>query len=404
MAKMAYVTDKMVPGKAGKERRRWLAKWKQDGKIREKAFDKEREAKAYAAEMQVKHEGRDLSDTQERQRKVVMFADLAKDYLDGLEAGKDGADPLEGQTLRTYRRYLDNHAIPFFDLIGGSVSSITSENMEELRARCIKNMTAARSIREVLRLTKAVLAYGVKRKIIDAVPGADVTIKPTRSEKTEAKIHRDKSAFTPTQLSALLSAADSLAQDPNRTIARAWLIYRPMAYFLAHTGARISEARGFPRDAFDKVANKIHIRQRAAEKGELGNTKSADGIRSLPLHPALIEPLDAALRLHSHDLLFAGAKGTPRSYHNLYNRMLLPLRKRANERAKRGEGVPVPALGFHGFRHSYAARLIAGGANLKQLQVWMGHHDPAFTIKQYGHLFDDDGSAVAVMSRMLLPA
>ena len=403
MARMAYVTEKIVPGKAEKTRKRYLAKWKQDGKVREKAFDMKREAKAFAAEMQDKYEGRDLSDTQEGQRKVVLFTDLSKDYLAELEVGKDGGDPLEGQTLRTYQRYLDNHAIPFFEFLGGSVASITLGNMEELRARCIKKMTAARSIREVLRLTKAVLAYGVKRGIIDSVPGANVTIKPTRSEKAESKIRRDKSAFTPAQLSALLAAADSLAQDPNRTIARAWLTYRPLAYFLAHTGARISEARGFPRDAFDKTANKIHIRQRAAERGEIGNTKSADGIRSVPLHPGLIEPLDAALRLHNHDLLFAGTAGTPRSYHNLYNRMLKPLHKRANERAKRGEGVPVPALGFHGFRHSYAARLIAGKASLKQLQVWMGHHDPAFTIKEYGHLFDDDGSADAVMSRMLLP-
>lgn len=401
---MAYVTEKIVPGKAGKTRKRYLAKWKQDGKTREKAFDMKREAKAYAAEMQAKYEERGLSEVQEGQRKHVLFEDLAAEYLAGLEQGVDGGDPLEGQTLRTYRQYLQNHAVPFFSFKGGTIASIRLSDMEELRDRCAAKMTSAKSIREVLRLTKAVLAYGVRRGIIDAVPGADVTIKATRTEKAEAKLRRDKAAFTPAQLTALLAAADDLAADTNRGVAKAWLIYRPMAYFLTHTGARISEVRGFPRDAFDENADKIHIRQRAAEKGEIGVTKSADGIRALPLHPDLTGPLNAALRLHNHDLLFASTEGTPRSYHNLYNRMLKPLVKRANERAVRGEGVAVPSLGFHGFRHAYAARLIAGGANLKQLQVWMGHHDPAFTLKEYGHLFDDDGSTAAVMARMALPS
>jgi integrase len=401
---MAYVTEKMVSGKGGKERKRYLAKWKQDGKEREKAFDMKREAKAYAAEMQAKFEGRDLSDLQDTQRKKVVFEDLMNDYLRELEEGKDGGDPLEGQTLRTYRRYLENHALPYFRLKGGVVASITKGDMEELRTRCARVIVSARSIREVLRLTKAVLAYGVGRGVIDVVPGADVTIKTTRLEKAQNKLNKDQAAFTPPQLAALLAAADSLAEDRNRGTARAWQLYRPLAYFLAHTGVRISEARGFPRSAFDKTNDKIHIRQRAAEKGEIGVTKSAEGIRSIPLHDDLIAPLEAALKLHNRDLLFGSAKGTPRSYHNLYNRMLTPLVERANKRAEAGKGVPVPALGFHAFRHSFAARLIKGGANLKQLQVWMGHHDPAFTLKEYGHLFEDAAGDQAIMARMTLPS
>lgn len=401
---MSTVFKKEVPGKAGKTRLRWLARWMQDGKKREKAFDTQREARAFAAEMQVKHEGKGLSKVQEVQGGKVLFEELANDYLRELERGKDGGDPLEGQTLRTYRKYLENHAFPFFELKGGAVSSITREDMEALRARCGERIASAKSIREVLRLTKAVLAYGVGRGVISSVPGADVTIKTTRAEKAEAKLAKDRAAFTPAQLGALLAAADDLASDCNRGVARAWVTYRPMTYFLTHTGARISEVRGFPRDAFDKASGKIHIRQRAAEKGEIGVTKSAEGIRSLPLNPALVEPMEAALRASNHSLLFASAEGTPRSYHNLYNRMLTPLIKRANERAARGEGVPVPALGFHGFRHAFAARLIKGGANLKQLQVWMGHHDPAFTLKEYGHLFEDDDSVAAVVERMALPS
>ncbi|WOI29132.1 hypothetical protein [Sulfitobacter dubius] len=44
--KMAYVTEKMVPTKGGKRKKKYLAKWKQDGKTKEKAFDMKRDAKS----------------------------------------------------------------------------------------------------------------------------------------------------------------------------------------------------------------------------------------------------------------------------------------------------------------------------------------------------------------------
>lgn len=407
---MAYVVDKMVPGKAGRERKVFIARWKQDGKTREKSFSKQKEAKDYARDMEARHEQAGQSSVASGPAKKASFEELATLYTAALEAGYDGRDPLEAQTLRTYRSYIAWHAQPQFAPYG-DCRAITAGDMEELRETLTKKLVGGeklspRTIREVLRLSKAVLAFGVKHGYLEAVPGALVTLPPTRREKAANKAKKDEGVFTPAQVEALLQAADSLAADKNRQIARTWQLYRPLAYFLVWTGARISEARGFPRSGFDKAAGLIKIRQRAAEAGEIGVTKSAEGRRDIPLHPDLVAPLEAAMRLHKHDLVFASSEGTPRSYHNLYNRMLKPLVKRANALAAANKegGVSVPMLGFHAIRHAYAARLIAAGANLKQLQVWMGHHDPAFTLKEYGHLFDDDGSAAAVMARMALPS
>lgn len=405
---MAYFVDKVVPGKAGKTRKVYIARWKQGGKTREKSFAKLSEAKNFAAEMQNRFESADALAPKEV-RKTINFADLSNEYLAALEAGFDGADPLEPQTLRTYRLYIESHLIPEFSFYS-SVRGINTGSIETLRDKLARpeyerQRLAPKTIRELLRLSKAVLSYGVKQGYLEVVPGKDITLKPTRKEKTAAKIKKDEGVFTPEQVAALLHAADDLARDRNLQIARAWAIYRPMAYLLAHTGMRISEARGFPRASFDKKANLIRIRQRASEEGEIGNTKSAEGVRDIPLHPDLIEPMESVLRLSEHDLVFAGATGKPRNYQNLFNRMLKPLIKRANKLAKaEGEaGVGVPDLGFHAIRHAFAARLIGAGANLKQLQSWMGHHDPAFTLKEYGHLFSDDGSAASVMANMTLP-
>ena len=46
--------------------------------------------------------------------------------------------------------------------------------------------------------------------------------------------------------------------------------------------------------------------------------------------------------------------------------------------------------GFHTFRHTVASRLFAGGRNIKQVQRWLGHHSPSFTLDTYVHLLDDD--------------
>jgi integrase len=49
---------------------------------------------------------------------------------------------------------------------------------------------------------------------------------------------------------------------------------------------------------------------------------------------------------------------------------------------------------LHTFRHTCASLLFApvehggGGKNAKQVQEWLGHHSPAYTLKEYVHLID----------------
>ena len=49
----------------------------------------------------------------------------------------------------------------------------------------------------------------------------------------------------------------------------------------------------------------------------------------------------------------------------------------------------VPWAGFHTFRHTCASILFAEGKNPKQVQMWLGHSDPGFTLRTYVHLIDD---------------
>jgi Phage integrase family len=47
-------------------------------------------------------------------------------------------------------------------------------------------------------------------------------------------------------------------------------------------------------------------------------------------------------------------------------------------------------LGFHGFLHTCATVLFREGGNAKQVQAWLGHHSPAFTLETYVNLLDED--------------
>src|SRR5213080_949798 len=65
---------------------------------------------------------------------------------------------------------------------------------------------------------------------------------------------------------------------------------------------------------------------------------------------------------------------------NVAARILKPAARRAG----------VPWAGFHTFRHTCATMLFRHGLNAKQVQMWLGHHSPAFTLATYVHLLPDD--------------
>jgi integrase len=51
------------------------------------------------------------------------------------------------------------------------------------------------------------------------------------------------------------------------------------------------------------------------------------------------------------------------------------------------ESEPFPVT-FHTFRHTCASLLFEHGRNIKQVQEWLGHADPGFTLRTYVHLMN----------------
>jgi integrase len=399
---MAYVTEKLVPTKGGKKKKKYLAKWQQGGKTKERGFDMKRDAKSHAAEMAQLHEQKDLNALEVKQLGTRAFRDVAADFITELKTPRVDRDAREPITIRGYESLLEEHILPHLEFKGGATANgVDRHSLKYLVDTMYAKGASYDRTNKALKLTRQILKYAVHEEI-RSTPVPEMRLEKPASVR-EAEQDRADEVYTPDQIYTLMRAADSLADDRHAGTRRAWITYRPLAYFLAETGARISEARAFPVSDFDAKAGVIRIRQSADESGRIKRPKSLKGRRNIPMTPALRAVLTPYLETVGAELAFGSTEGTPRSIGNLHNRMLKKWISRANELASDGGDsrlAPVENWGFHAIRHAYASRLISAGANLKQLQVYMGHHDPAFTMRVYGHLFPDD--ATAVLERMAL--
>jgi len=162
---------------------------------------------------------------------------------------------------------------------------------------------------------------------------------------------------------------------------------RLMFELLSATGVRRSELIAFKvRDlSLNGEEPSIKIRRRIRRRRGMGLVvgalKSRYAKRELPV------PIEVADRLRAHvasrsqdDWVFASATGAPLDPDNLADRVLAPACEEAG----------VEWAGFHTFRHTVASRLFAEGRNIVQVQRWLGHHSPSFTLDTYVHLLDED--------------
>jgi integrase len=134
---------------------------------------------------------------------------------------------------------------------------------------------------------------------------------------------------------------------------------------------------------FDGSEPMVRVR-RAYVKGRYGPPKTKYGRRAVPIDHALVVELRARRKAaewpEDDDLVFPASNGEPLRQENVRRRTLKPAAEEAG----------VGWAGLHAFRHTCATRLFAGGRNAVQVQRWLGHHSPAFTLATYVHLLDDD--------------
>ena len=150
--------------------------------------------------------------------------------------------------------------------------------------------------------------------------------------------------------------------------------------FLAHTGLRIGEAVALTWADVDFGKRRVNVRRRLY-RGGFDSPKSRYGRRTVPLSQGLSQALWRLRGTVADDSpVFASRTGGFLEPSNLFARVLKPAARRAG----------VPWAHFHTLRHTCATMLFRHGLNAKQVQMWLGHHSPAFTLETYVHLLPED--------------
>jgi integrase len=309
--------------------------------------------------------GADVARGEHRELGKTTFEAYAREWIDSYQGRTTRG--FRESTRVGYRRTIENKAIPFFRKRAALLGELEPKDVRMFVAWLFDEKAQGRklgagTVRGHMAAVKVLLATAVEDGLLRHNPAIGVRISnPLPAiEKDTAELRR---ALDSDELGRFLDAC-----TPE---------WEPFFRLLAMTGLRIGEAIELRWRDVDFGAKRLRVRRQFYE-GVIAPPKSKYGSRDIPLSPGLARLLWP--RQGAPDgLVFVGPRGERVDRAWLWRRQLEPARKAAG----------VPWASFHTFRHTCASMLFAEGRNPKQVQVWLGHSDPGFTLRAYVHLIDD---------------
>jgi integrase len=226
-----------------------------------------------------------------------------------------------------------------------------------------------------LALLAQVLEVAVEYGHLDRNPASG------RRRRLKAPRPRPVHLDTADHFAALLEAASALdggkaAQTSGRRAAMATLLF---------AGLRAEEVAALRWRDVDLANGRLYV----------GRAKTDAGVREIDLLPILRDELAAhkAARAATgpDDIVFVTSGGKPRDRHNLRQRVVAPIVRKADELLAECDQPPLPAgLSPHKLRHSFTSLLVALGKDPAYVMAQLGHTDPAFTLRVYTHVMRRD--------------
>lgn len=136
--------------------------------------------------------------------------------------------------------------------------------------------------------------------------------------------------------------------------------------FFLYTGIRSNELCSLKWSDYYEEKQYIRIRK----------SKTKAGIRIIPLIPETVNIVKSLP--HINDFIFNSTRNTPVT-ESVLKKLYLRMRK--------ATGINI--ITNHVYRHSFATRLMEGGASDKALSTLLGHTSVAFTLRRYTNAEDD---------------
>lgn len=159
---------------------------------------------------------------------------------------------------------------------------------------------------------------------------------------------------------------------------------------LAYAGLRFGELTGLNVEDVDLEARRIRVRRSITQlSGRLieGPPKSRAGRRSVPIPERLVPILKHRIKGRTAE--------EPAIMSPKRSRLGLENWKRAAWLADKDRRTRASPMRVHDLRHTYAALSRSAGADMKLLQVTMGHASIMVTAHTYADLYDSDLDRVA---------
>lgn len=275
-------------------------------------------------------------------------------------------------TKRDYRDLLDNYVIPKW-----GTWQVAAVQWEDVDAWLTELETQPGKAGKPLGAARIVKAYRVLAMVLKhAVFSKRISLSPCHDHELPRPDDEDEHVY--------------LTYDQLERLALAASEYRLLILTLGYCGIRWAEASAVKVGRLQTPQRRIRIVQNYTDvKGvlALGPVKNHEK-RSVPLPRSFADELGTLAHGRKTDaLLFTAPEGGPLRYANFRSRVFDPAVKAAGL-----EGLGITP---HKLRHTAASLAIAAGADVKVVQLMLGHKDAAMTLNIYGHLFPDRLDEVA---------
>jgi integrase/recombinase XerD len=289
---------------------------------------------------------------------------LIETFLDMVSAERGGAE----NTLSAYRRDLSDYR-DFLAARGRSILGATAEDarahLAALAALGFKETTTARHLSALRQLHKFLYAEGLRSDdptgVIDA---------PKRGRPLPKILSVD-------EVDRLLAAAREGVDDPDRPILDRLRAARMTALLetLYASGLRVSELVSLKRSAARPGLDVLSIVGKGSKERIVPLTDAAKGAMS-----SYLEVLRAARRDHASPWLFPSSGESGHLTRQHFARDLKAVATAA--------GIRPDRVSPHVLRHAFASHLLQNGADLRSVQMMLGHADIA-TTQIYTHVLDE---------------
>jgi integrase len=261
-----------------------------------------------------------------------------------------------------YALLVENHLMPAF----GNKHQVSESDIQNFVLQKLDTGLSQKTVKDMLIVLKMIFKFAFKNKLAE-MPSFDIQF-PTEHKKQEIEV---------------LSIGE---QKKIMNYTQEHFTFRNLGiYICLCSGIRIGEVCAITWGNLNTEKGVICVRQTIQRIYNVGNEeqkteliidspKTRNSIREIPMNRKLLQMLKPIKKIvnPNYFVLTNDTRPTePRTYRNYFKKLM-------NE-------LELPAIKFHGLRHSFATRCIESKCDYKTVSVLLGHSNISTTLNLYVH-------------------